>query len=105
MFTQDYSSPPVIKNDPTPDMPPLQIHMEGVLHLLLSLKISKATGPDKIPSRLLKELAYQISPVLTFIYCVSISQGLFRQTGNWPMWYLFLTKGVNPAPQIIDLSL
>ena len=41
-------------------MPPLQIHTEGVLHLLLSLKISKAT---EIPGHLLKELAYQISPV------------------------------------------
>ena len=52
-------------------MPLLQIHMEGVLHLLLSLKISQATGPDKIPDRLLKELAYQISPVLTFIVHLS----------------------------------
>ena len=52
-------------NDPIPNMPPLQIHMEGVLHLLLNLKISKATGSDKIPSHLLKELAYQIFPVLT----------------------------------------
>ena len=49
--------------------------MEGVLHLLLSLKISKATGPHKVPSCLLKELAHQISPVLTLIYCASISQG------------------------------
>ena len=68
MFTQDDLLPPVINNDPIPDMPPLQILMEGVLHLLLSLKISKA-------GRLLKELAYQISPVLTLIYCASISQG------------------------------
>ena len=56
-------------------MPLLKIHMEGVLHLLLNLKISKATGPDKIPGYLLKELAYQISPVLTLIYCAFISQG------------------------------
>ena len=75
MFTQDDSLPPVINNGPIPDMPPLQIHTEGVLHLLLSLKISKATGPDKIPGRLLKELAYQIPPVLTLIYCACISQG------------------------------
>ena len=65
VFTQDDSSSPVMNNDPIPDMPPLQIHTEGILHLLLSLKISKATCSDKIPSHLLKELAYQIFSVLT----------------------------------------
>ena len=81
--------------------------MEGVLHLLLSLKISKDTGPDKIPSHLLKELAYQISPVLALIYYAFISQGTVLS--DWKLvnvqLYLFLRKGVNPAPQIIDLSL
>ena len=75
VFIQDDSLPPVMESDPIPDMPPIQIHTEGVLHLLLGLKTSKATGPDKIPSRLLKELAYQISPALTLLYRASISQG------------------------------
>ena len=65
MFTQDDFSSPVMDNDRIPDMPPLKIHMEGDLHLLLSVKISKANGSDKIPSHLLKELAYQIFPILT----------------------------------------
>ena len=73
VFTQGDSSPPVMNNDPTPDIPHFHISMEGVLHLLLSLKISKDTGLDKIHSRLLKEVAYQISCVLTLIYCASIS--------------------------------
>ena len=49
-------------------MEPIEIHTEGVLHLLLNLKASKATGPDKIPCRFLKELVYQIAPALTLLY-------------------------------------
>ena len=37
---------------------PIQIDPEGILHLLLDLKPNKAPGPNKIPARLLKELAY-----------------------------------------------
>ena len=56
-------------------MAPIKIHTGEVLYLLLNLKASKATGPDKIPSHLLKELAYQIDSALTLLYRVSINQG------------------------------
>ena len=75
VFTKDNSSLPEIESDPIPNMAPIEIHTDGVLHLLLNLKVSKATGPDKIPCRLLKELAYQIAPALTLLYRASIIQG------------------------------
>jgi hypothetical protein len=34
----------------------------------------KTTGPDTIPGKLLKELASEISPILTTIYNASIKQ-------------------------------
>ena len=34
----------------------------------------KATGPDSIPGRLLKETAKEITPALTFIFQASINQ-------------------------------
>ena len=49
-------------------MPPIQINSEGILHLLLDLKSNIAPGPDKIPARLLKELAYELAPVLAVLY-------------------------------------
>ena len=75
VFTKDDSSLPEIESDPIPNMAPIKIHTDGVLHLLLNLKASKATGPDKIPCRLLKELSHQIAPALTLLYRVSINQG------------------------------
>jgi hypothetical protein len=47
----------------------------GVMKLLTSLNPHKATGPDSIPARLLKEIGKEITPALTFIFQASINQG------------------------------
>ena len=44
---------------------------------LRSLDVSKATGPDKISARLLKETAEQIAPSLTLLYNKSLETGVF----------------------------
>ena len=41
--------------------------------LLLCLKPHKASGPDQIPNRLLKELAWELSPALTALYNQSLT--------------------------------
>ena len=64
-------------------MAPIEIHTDGVLHLFLNLKASKATGHDKISCRLLKELVYQIAPALTLLYKASINQGAIPS--DWKM--------------------
>ena len=46
--------------------------MQGVTRLLLNVTPDKATGPDKIPCRLLKEAAHELSPVLTDIFTSSL---------------------------------
>ena len=66
-----------------PNMAPIEIHTDGVLHLLLNLKASIQSCPDKIPCRLLKELAYQIAPALTLLYRASINQGAVPS--DWKM--------------------
>ena len=40
----------------------------GVRKLLLRLRPHKASGPDQIPNRVLKELAWELSPALTALY-------------------------------------
>ena len=40
------------------------------------LKPHKATGPDKIPPRLLKELAIELAPVFTILFNASLKQGV-----------------------------
>ena len=56
----------------------INITEKGVLKLLESLKVHKASGPDKISARVLKQLAPVISSILTTIY------KRFYETGEIP---------------------
>ena len=59
-IAEDVSSLPVLDKSLYPDVPRIHIHEEGILHLLTNLRPHKASGPDGIPSRLLKLIAHQI---------------------------------------------
>jgi len=59
-----------------PNIADLHISTEGVEKLLRNLNISKASGPDQIPCRLLKGLAGEISPILTEIFKQSMRDGV-----------------------------
>ena len=56
-------------------MEDIDVTSEGVKKLLLDLKVHKASGPDRIPNRVLKELATEITPVLTTLFNQSLSTG------------------------------
>ena len=56
-------------------MEDINVTSEGVKKLLLDLKVHKASGPDRIPNRVLKELATEITPVLTTLFNQSLSTG------------------------------
>ena len=56
-------------------MPDIEVEVRGVQKLLHNIKPNKATGPDGIPCRLLKEVANEIAPVLTDIFNSSLSLG------------------------------
>ena len=51
--------------------------VEEVSTLLKSLNVSKASGPDNIPNRILKECADILSPSLTRIFNISFQKGIF----------------------------
>ena len=51
---------------------PLAIDQYGVEKLLQGLNFSKASGPDNLACRQLRELAHELSPLLTCIYKQSI---------------------------------
>eukprot|EP00745_Piridium_sociabile_P038619 TRINITY_DN7074_c0_g1_i3.p1 TRINITY_DN7074_c0_g1~~TRINITY_DN7074_c0_g1_i3.p1 ORF type:complete len:816 (+),score=128.54 TRINITY_DN7074_c0_g1_i3:312-2759(+) len=59
-----------------PAMHRITVSENGVLKQLSSLGIHKASGPDEIPTRLLKELALELSPVLTVFFQASLDQGI-----------------------------
>ena len=50
---------------------------EEVLHFLMKLDTTKATGPDNIPVRMLKETARAITPSLTKLFNMSMQQCSF----------------------------
>ena len=68
-------------NIPEPDEPefPTMIKItvteEGVLKLLLNLKVNKASGPDHIPAKILKAAAKPLSKCLTLLFNSSLGSG------------------------------
>ena len=55
----------------------LPIPVENVALTLKCLKVSKSTGLDKIPVKVLKIVSSIIAPSLTFIFNLSLSYGIF----------------------------
>ena len=72
------TEPPELVNDvdpaPYPSMQPITIHVNGVAKLLRNLKAHKATGPDQVPAKLLKDAADQLAPMLRTIFQASYDQ-------------------------------
>ena len=56
-------------------IPPLTITEVGVKKLLDRLKPQKASGPDRIPNHVLKELSDVLSPVLSAVFNQSVTAG------------------------------
>ena len=51
------------------------VYEDGVRKLLLQLTPHKASGPDRIPNGVLKELAWELAPLLTALYNQFLSSG------------------------------
>ena len=55
--------------------PLLEIGIDGVIKQLENLNQNKATGPDELPARVLKETEKQIAPIITQIFQQSYNTG------------------------------
>ena len=76
VFTmEDTSSLPSKGPSPFPTMPDITITVAGVEKLLASLNPRKASGPDQVPTRILKEHASTLAPVLQIIFQQSLDTG------------------------------
>ena len=71
----DTAQTPTPAGDELPTMPQIRIHEKGVLKLLKNLKPHKATGPDELPARVLKECAKELAPILTSFFQQSLDEG------------------------------
>ena len=67
-------------------MPSINITVNGVKKLLLKLNPYKATGPDQIKPRILRECANEIVPILTIIFNKSLISG--SVPSDWSMAFV-----------------
>ena len=65
---------PEVYDIPLPSISPLTVHVEGVAQLLTNIQPHKASGPDNLPARFLKEVANEIAPVLTIVFQALLDQ-------------------------------
>ena len=58
-------------------MPKIYVTLNGVIKLLNGLQTKKATGPDNVSARLIKEIAAELAPALVNFFQQSIDSGIF----------------------------
>ena len=82
VFTHDDNSPvPGLGSSSYPDLQSFKTSVEEVYNLLTQVDPFKATGPDGIPPKLFKEIAFELSPSLTLLFTSSLKQG--RSPDDW----------------------
>ena len=75
VFTQeDGNAIPTLKCDKFPYIDELTITSEGIEKLLHDLKPNKASGPDCVPARFLKETATELAPALGAFFTQSLNK-------------------------------
>ena len=73
VFTHDkVATLPDMGPSPYPSLPDININIAGVTNLLKEVNPYKATGPNCIPAKLLKNMAEELSPSLTLIFTASL---------------------------------
>lgn len=76
VFTnEDSLNIPQMDISSTPDMPDIKVTTHGVEDLLKNLKVHKATGPDNVPARILKECSTAVAPILQKLFQKSLNSG------------------------------
>ena len=76
VFTkEDTSAIPPPSGIPYPEMVDIEISTEGISKLLRNLNPHKASGPDEIPAKILKECSDELAPFLTIIFKKTLVEG------------------------------
>ena len=73
--TDNTSNIPNLGTSQYNEAPQITVTQNGVYKLLHGLSQHKATGPDEISTKFLKEMAAPVTPALTLIFQASLNQG------------------------------
>ena len=90
---------------PYPAMPDIKVNKEGVTKLLHKLNPSKASGPDLIPARILKNMAFEIAPFLTTIFQESFNTGTVPRDWRIANVTVIFKKGREVQSLLLQTSL
>ena len=90
---------------PHPDIPPLTITTPGIRKLLDNINPHKASGPDNISGRILKDLQNFTAPILTIIFQKSLQTGCIPSDWKHANVAPAYKKVKNTTQQITDQSL
>ena len=88
-----------------PEMPNITISQEGVQRLLKKINPHKASGPDMIPARILKDFSDVIAPVLTVIFQKTFRHGEVPEDWKSANVTPIFKKGNDSKPAITDQCL
>ena len=64
----------------------ITVDPKGVAKLLDRLNVHKASGPDGLNARVLKECSNEISPILALIYNESLAGTMYQMNGDKQMF-------------------
>ena len=96
VFTPQSGNPfPQLPGTQFPKIKPLHISENGVFMLLDRIDVSKSSGPDKLPGRLLQSLAKKITPVVHFSLLNHFVLANYLLNEHKLMLHLFLRKPVS----------
>ena len=88
----------------TPELSDIQLSDAEVISVLRKLDPRKACGPDKIPGRLLVELAYVIGPSLYELFNMSLALGVVPVNGKRLTSHLYSDEKTQRWQRITDQS-
>ena len=96
VFTpQSGNTVPQLPATQCPKIKPLHISENGVFMLLDRIDVSKSSGPNKLPGRLLQSLAKEITPIVTLSLLNQLALANYLLNGHKLMLHLFLRKAVS----------
>ena len=84
VYTREDPSSATPDPDRTPllDMDNITVTEQGVKKLLQKSNPQKATGPDMIPARILRECSEELAPILTIVFNMTLQTGSVLQELN-----------------------
>ena len=102
VFTKEQLPIPTKGPSPFPSIQSLEIGLNGVTKQLQALNPNKASGPDEIPAKVLKETANEISPIIHHhIFQQSYTSGQLPEAWKTALVTAIYKKATSPIQQTI----